>query len=248
MGRLIVTILVLAALAALGLKGWEWAMRPGQFPLMEVRYRGLTVLKEEVVERAMALGKGGNLLLIDLDRLRERVEAVPWVRRVRIERVLPNTLVVTLEERHAVCLARRGERLLLLDQFGEPIKLWDPGDPVLTPVITLPGGGEEGQRSIALMDLLAKTPWLRERVSEAVGFAGGRWTLITRDGIRLLLPPKPEEALELLRRLQEQYTILDRRVRQIDLRVAGKAAVRLEEMTIPPEKPPPGPPVHIQPA
>ena len=160
--------------------------------------------------------------------------ALPWVRSARVRRVFPVGLWVEMAEKVAVCTGRDGDRLTLLDEYGMAIKPLEPGDPLVLPVVTTGAGGKPSLRSenerparvVRLINLLGRHGWLRERISEAVELSEDHWTLHTRQGMRLLISHRGNEELALLKRLQDQHRVLDRKVRQVELRIAGRVAVR----------------------
>ena len=59
-----------------------------------------------------------NLVRLDLDRLRRNLELIPWVKTVVVRRVLPDKLIVDIEERQPVAFARVGQETLLIDEEG----------------------------------------------------------------------------------------------------------------------------------
>ena len=59
-----------------------------------------------------------NLVSFDLDRLRRDLELIPWVKTVVVRRVLPDKLIVDIEEREPVAFARVGQVTLLIDEEG----------------------------------------------------------------------------------------------------------------------------------
>ncbi len=140
---------------------------------------------------------------------------------------------MTLKERVAVCLGRDGERLVLLDEYGKPIKRLEPEDPLPLPVVTQPADGNVSVRTVMLMNLLGEHLWLKERLSEAVGLSNDRWIFYTRKGTRILFSDRIREEMALLRKLHLRYRLLDRRVVQVDLRIPGKVAVRPGEPPAP---------------
>ncbi|MBF0284812.1 MAG: FtsQ-type POTRA domain-containing protein [Magnetococcales bacterium] len=239
MRRLLLSLFGLLLLGAAGYGGWTQAVKPGRFPLEELRVRGATRTGLEPIKEAMAAPLGSNLLAIDLKGARERLLALPWVRRVEVDRIFPDALAVSVVEKQPVCLALVGETLVLLDEYGQTIKPLEKGDPVLAPIVRPPEGEEGPEEVVALLNLLARQAWLKEYISEARGLAGGRWVLTTRRGIRLLLPPQPEASLELLARLQAKHNLLDRPLRQVDLRIPRRVAVRPLQGSMPPEPKPP---------
>lgn len=61
---------------------------------------------------------GRNLVRFDLDRLRRSLELIPWVKTVVVRRVLPDKLIVDIEERKPVAFARVALGTLLIDEEG----------------------------------------------------------------------------------------------------------------------------------
>ncbi len=59
-----------------------------------------------------------NLVRLDLDRLRRNLELIPWVKTVVVRRVLPDKLIVDIEEREPVAFARVPQGTLLIDEEG----------------------------------------------------------------------------------------------------------------------------------
>jgi len=90
---------------------------PGAFPLRSVR---LNVVPQRVVaEQVLQVLRSeaqGNLVTVDIERLRRSLEQLPWVRSVNIRREFPDRLAVQLEE-HQV-LARWNDAALV-NQQGE---------------------------------------------------------------------------------------------------------------------------------
>lgn len=90
---------------------------PGLFPLQSVRLSAapqrvdttgvLQVVRNEVQ---------GNFFTVDIERLRQSLEKLPWVRNVSIRREFPHRLEVQLEEYQALA---RWNNSALVDQQGE---------------------------------------------------------------------------------------------------------------------------------
>ena len=55
---------------------------------------------------------------LDLDRLRHSLELIPWVKTVVVRRVLPDKLMIDIEEREPVAFARVAQGTLLIDGEG----------------------------------------------------------------------------------------------------------------------------------
>jgi len=121
--------------------GMDKLLRPGAFPIEELRLEGeFTNLDPAEVQRIIVAKLGDNYFSLDLNHIEQVVEALPWAREARIRRSWPNSLKVTIEEQHPV--ARWGEQEWLNDN-GEIIRLGD--DVVIDGLPTL--HGPEGSAS-----------------------------------------------------------------------------------------------------
>jgi cell division protein FtsQ len=61
---------------------------------------------------------GRNLVRLDLDQLRRNLELIPWVKNVAVRRVLPDKLIINIEERTPVAFAQVEQGTLLVDEEG----------------------------------------------------------------------------------------------------------------------------------
>lgn len=97
------TMLAISAIALLyGAASYALHL-PGAFPLRSVR---LNVAPQRVdAEQLLQVFRSetqGNLVTVDIERLRRSLEQLPWVRSVNIRRESPDRLAVTLEEHQAL--------------------------------------------------------------------------------------------------------------------------------------------------
>jgi len=111
------TLFALSLLAALYGATHYVVHLPGLFPLHSVRLNTapqrvdvpgvLQVVRNEVQ---------GNFFTVDVERLRQSLEKLPWVRSVSIRREFPHRLAVQMEEHHALA---RWNGTALVNQQGE---------------------------------------------------------------------------------------------------------------------------------
>jgi hypothetical protein len=69
------------------------------FRIKHVEVSGPSHLSQSVIRARLGLGKNDNLLALDLETLRRKVESHPWVRSISLSRNLPGTLRVEVAER-----------------------------------------------------------------------------------------------------------------------------------------------------
>ena len=84
-------------------------LRPGAFPIKELRLEGEFVHLHPDTVRAAVVGElGDNYFSLDLGRIETVVEALSWVHRAKVRRSWPHGLTVRVEEQRPV--ARWGEK------------------------------------------------------------------------------------------------------------------------------------------
>jgi len=90
---------------------------PGLFPLKSVR---LTTAPQRVIApEVLTVARSevrGNFFTVDIERLRQSLEKLPWVRSVTIRREFPGRLAVQLEEHQALA---RWNSVALVNTYGE---------------------------------------------------------------------------------------------------------------------------------
>ena len=107
-GALILVGLLVAMVLGLYL-GREWAKREPFFNFASVRIVTPNALvPTNRVQAAVQSSLDGNYLFANLDRVRDSVEAVPWVKRAEVRRLWPNTLEVSFEPYRALALYEDG--------------------------------------------------------------------------------------------------------------------------------------------
>ena len=103
-GLAVVAITTLALVAL----GMDKLLRPGAFPIEELRLEGRFVNLDPVEVQDIVVSElGDNYFSLDLHHIEKVVEDLPWAREARVRRSWPNRLKVYIEEQHPV--ARWGD-------------------------------------------------------------------------------------------------------------------------------------------
>jgi len=236
-----VILLVMAAVLAIG-GTWAWkrgkleqviADAQSALPRMS-NMPGLVVAQIEVVGahratpqavvEAAAIPAGQKIAEIDLGALRDRIEALGWVKTAQISRVLPDTVLIKIVERVPFGLWQFENKLRLIDRDGVEITGAE-----ITGFEDLPMVVDLGAPAHAadLFRMLEAEPALAARVESAVRVGERRWDLHLAGGIDVLLPEDdPEAAWLRLAALERHQGILERDIVQIDLRLPDRLTVR----------------------
>ncbi|GAB3204848.1 cell division protein FtsQ/DivIB [Nocardia tengchongensis] len=146
-------------LIAFGLVAWFT-------PLLSVRtvdVEGLAAVPEEQVLQALQVPDGLSMLRLDTDAMAEQVSRLPKVRSVRVQRVFPSTVRVTVAERTPVLYfdSPDGAHLLDCDSVEFAIEPPAPGVPKL---VTDHPGGTDAVTKAAVAVMAAIPIPLRDQV------------------------------------------------------------------------------------
>jgi cell division protein FtsQ len=204
---------------------------------MGMRLENLTVEGRNMTARedlldAVDAERGTPILAIDVAKARAAIEALPWVKAANVERHLPDTVRIRIQERTAYALWQEGNRYTLVDRDGKPIvevpqvDFSDKGLPLIV-------GADAPRHAAELFAALETNPKLAKRVRAAVRVSDRRWNLYFdkfEDGIAVRLPEEGVAAAwTRLGTLERQYKILERDLDFVDLRMDDRLVVRVHK-------------------
>ncbi|WP_459545275.1 cell division protein FtsQ/DivIB [Nocardia sp. X0981] len=151
----------------------------------EVRIEGAGAIPEERIEELLRLPERGSILRIDTAAMAERVASLPKVRSVRVQRVLPSTVRVRIEQRIPVLYYDTPEGAHLLDADG--IEYAIEATPIGVPQLLTarPGSADPLTRSaVAVVNVLP--PELEAQVETVTADTVSDISLTLRDGRTVL--------------------------------------------------------------
>lgn len=174
---------------------------------------------------ALDLARARSFLAFDVAAARRRIEALPWIGSAEIARVLPGRVAVTVTERKPFALWLDDGKSYLVDVAGRVLGVTRPEDaPAGLPRIAGEGAPAE---AAALYATLSRYPTVRERLVESERVGGRRWALRLAGNVLVQLPPDREAlVLESLEAGGALSRLIDGRDRVVDMRAAGRVAVR----------------------
>ncbi len=201
------------------------------FVLEDIIVTGRQRTSLEDVEKILDLKRGDNILKVDVRRLKQDLEALPWIRDVRIRRsFLPNILLIEIEEKEVLAIWQLNERFYPLDMDGYVIEAdYRPDKPILLIV-----GAGAAENILPFLHMVKKiSPEFLPRIKVANYISKRRWNIILddiRNGVTIKLPEEnTEEAWKKLIKLDEAQGILKRKLTIIDLRLEDKVTVKLRK-------------------
>ena len=118
---------VVALLAAGVLYTCRYVYTSDLLALRNITMEGCSHLNPGKLEAMIRQEFPRNLLRLDLDKLRTRLEREPWIRSVEMRRMLPASLQIRIQERTPSVIAEVGGELALLDSEGILLDRYNPG-------------------------------------------------------------------------------------------------------------------------
>lgn len=194
------------------------------FQVNEILVVGRKETTSKILRKSIRLTRGAPILAFDLDAARDRVEALPWVRRATVERMLPDTILLSIEERKPLAVWQHNGSFALIDEQGEVILrdgLERYGD--LLVVV----GENAPEQAASLLSTLRTQPELQSLVKAAVWVGDRRWNLRLAGNIDVRLPEgDPGAAWTRLAEYERVHQVLERDVLVLDLRIPDRLIVR----------------------
>ena len=114
------------ALAGFLFAVFDYAYTSERFKLRSIGCIGCKQVDGAALESALRPMLPDNVLMIDLAKVRKRVEAEAWVKRAEVRRVLPGDLAIYVEERVPSVILELGGDLNLADEDGILLDRYSP--------------------------------------------------------------------------------------------------------------------------
>lgn len=176
------------------------------------------------MERALQARRGMPMAAFDPHAAKNRLEKLAWIRSATVERRLPDTILIRINERRPLALWQFKGRLALIDVDGKVITRWKLSRYWRSPLVV---GAGAAKHAAAIIRTLHAHPRLNARVRALVRVSKRRWDIKFKNGVIARLPEKnAARALTTLDRLVQRERLLDRDVVVIDLRFKDRLVVR----------------------
>jgi cell division protein FtsQ len=197
------------------------------FRINEVDVEGASPQARVDILRAAAIRPAAPILDLDIAGLRRTVEQVGWVKSARVVRLLPDTVVISVDQRKPMAVWQHGGRMQVIDETGHPIVEADPMRFADLPLVV--GDGANGS-AVHILALIRPRERLMQQLEALVRVDDRRWDIRLSDGGLIQLPARNEEsALIQLDELDQKARILELGFERIDLRDPEMVAVRPRE-------------------
>jgi cell division protein FtsQ len=226
----------LAPLADLAHRETIALSRSAGLTVAEVLVEGRDRTSQNALRDALAVSRGAAILDVDLNAAQTRLQALPWVRDAVVERRLPDTIYVQLNERHPIARIRDKGKLVLVDRDGEIVRIAADDSFAKLPLVQGQGAAANAPQ---LIGLLAEQPALARRVTVARRIGDRRWDLVFDNNVILRLPEElPSLAWARFADMEKAHGLLARGLVAIDLRLKDRIGLQTPARIEKPSKQP----------
>ena len=192
----------------------------------EVYVEGRNRTEGKTILSRLGLALGDPILAVDPATARAELESLPWIKSASVERQLPGTVFIRLQERQPLALWQQQGVIRVIDLEGQVIPGIEPRRFAHLPLVV---GKDAPAHAAKLIAVMNSEPELRNRVTAAVRVAGRRWNIQIEGRIDVRLPEdNAAAAWAQLARIERQQGVLSRDVIVVDLRLPDRLGVRTD--------------------
>jgi cell division protein FtsQ len=185
---------------------------------------GRSETQQKALLNAIRLTRGVPILAFDLKAAQRRVESLRWIKKATVKRMLPDTVLINVEEHKPLALWQHKGEFSLIGMDGEVILQKDLNRFSGLMVVV---GPDAPKHAAKLLKSLRTEPSLMRLVKAAVRVGGRRWNLRLKGGIDVRLPENNTAAAwNRLAKYEKSHQVLERNIRILDLRIPDRLIVR----------------------
>lgn len=195
------------------------------FRIENIYMEGRELADADVILALMNVQKGDPLFSVSPKDAQDLLTQIEWVRSAHVERRLPDTVFIRLEERVPIAFLQKDKKLHLIDRAGEIIN--DRDNMARFKDLPIVIGAGSSEHAPAILSIIYNHPIVSKRLESLTFISSRRWDLTLSKKLVVKLPETGvEKALALLDDIQARDEILDKDIRHIDLREEGRIIVR----------------------
>ncbi len=197
------------------------------FTIANVDVEGRKILTDSEILAALNQQPGQSLVFLDVNAARDRLMQNPLVITATVRKLYPDKVAISIVERTPYALWQRGEKMSVIAQDGTVIEGAEGGRFADLPLLVGPGAEVSAKSILAALE---PYPELRKNIYAMVRVGDRRWNLRLTNGMDVKLPELGfTEALATFVKLDAASKLKDRDITEVDLRIPGRATVRLSD-------------------
>ena len=198
------------------------------FTINNIQILGIKNIPKETIIKIVNNENKSNILNVNLLNIYNNLRNNDWVEELYIERVLPNTIKISIKEKEAIGIWQYEMSNKLITKDGEIISTANINKfKIDLPIIH---GNHANKNANSILKILETNKVLTKNIWSLDYINNRRWNLHFKQGIIVLLPSKGVlKAWNEIIKLQKNYDVLNLGLTELDLRnpnkILGKISV-----------------------
>ena len=198
------------------------------FTINNIQIFGIKNITKETIIKNVNNEKQSNILNVNLLNIYNNLKNNDWVEELYIERVLPNTIKISIKEKEAIGIWQYEMSNKLITKDGEIISTANINKfKIDLPIIH---GNDANKNANSILKILETNKVLTKNIWSLDYINNRRWNLHFKQGIIVLLPSEGVlRAWNEIIKLQKNYDVLNLGLTELDLRnpntILGKISV-----------------------
>lgn len=208
----------------------SWLEDHTLLPISHIDIIGARLTSRMEVEKALGAARGKPIFSFSIADAQKRLSKLLFVSNVTVQRRMPDTVRIALEERDPLAIWQIKGKFILINREGDQIADAFGLRDHIRAFMSLPLVVGDGANKAApdFLKALAGFPIIRPFIAASIRVGNRRWTLLLKDGTQIYLPEGHERAaLQRLTIYQQKFRLLERPVSLIDLRLPDRMVIRL---------------------
>ncbi len=199
--------------------------RNAGFKVENILVEGRKYSDPEILLSVVNVIKGDPILSLNPEEAKKQIERISWVKSARVERRLPDTIYIELQEYRPLALWRNDNTLSVIASDG--VILTQSNLVQFKDLLMIVGKGAP-KKAEAFIEVLDSEPDLKKLIDRAEIIDERRWNLYCKDGKLIKLPAADAGlAIRNVMLRHEQDNILSKdTITVIDARYKGRLIVR----------------------
>lgn len=210
-----------------GIQRYEASLMRAGFRLNNIVVEGRHNLSKDEIVKTLGIKKHDYILELDLEDFHKRLSKSEWVQTALVQRQLPDTIHIKIQERKPIALWQNNKKRLVIDENGSVMKNISAAR--FKNLLVVSGEKAPSQVFDFKQDLLL-FPKIVQQIKSAVFVGERRWDIILNNNVRVRLPETDRvKALKLLEGILDTQKVSAGEVLVVDLRDANRAYFYLSE-------------------
>jgi len=198
------------------------------FSLKHLKIQGRKITPSLDVLRVIGICKNDSLFKKSLTDIQSSLLSLPWVKSVSVQRFLPWSLYITIEERQPMAIFQDKKTLFYIDQDGKKIDM-EPYRSLLGVDFPVFLGEDAYIHAETLLKEMGDYPWISQHIRYYHFVRQRRWEFILKNGVKILLcEDNHNEALKILQKILKKATSRIQNIEKIDMRDLQKIIIKIK--------------------